>query len=163
MTAMAQEGRVRVQISPEPFDPAAALTAFAAGRDGCGALASFVGYCRAVSGGVAVTGLALEHYPGFTERAVEAIAHDVAGRFAPIDVLVRHRYGEIRPGEPIVLAAALSVSRAPAFAAVEMLMDLLKTDAPFWKHETGPDGARWVAPTAEDRARAEAHRGRLRP
>jgi molybdopterin synthase catalytic subunit len=72
-------------------------------------------------------------------------------------LLVIHRFGPILPGEPIVLVAALSAHRAAAFAAVEELMDFLKTDAPFWKREIGPNGARWIEPTAEDRRRREEH------
>ena len=70
---------------------------------------------------------------------------------------IEDRFGAIAPGEPIVLVAALSAHRAAAFAAVEELMDYLKTDAPFWKRETGPDGACWIEPTAEDRRRREEH------
>ena len=127
--------------------------AFGAERSGAGALASFVGYCRDATAGRAVDGLHIEQYPGFTEREIVRLAADVAGRCKVKDLLVMHRVGHIRPGEAIVLVAALSSHRANAFDAVRVLMDYLKTDAPLWKKETGPDGARWIEPHTEDHVR----------
>lgn len=144
---------MRIAIVTEAFSPEAELKAFAEGRTEAGALASFIGYCRAASHGRAVERLELEHYPGFTETEIRGFAAQVLQRRALIDVLIVHRVGAIAPGEAIVLAAALSPHRADAFAAVEELMDRLKTDAPIWKKEWGADGARWIEPTNEDRAR----------
>ena len=141
------------------FDPEAEVAALGAGRKDAGALASFVGYCRDETAGVAVHGLHIEHYPGFTEREMARLVDEIAGRFRLKDLLVIHRVGDIKPGEAIVLVAAISAHRAQAFDAVRLLMDYLKTDAPLWKKETGPDGARWIEPHAEDhvrRARAGA-------
>jgi molybdopterin synthase catalytic subunit len=88
------------------------------------------------------------------------LAEETARRFDCPDLLVMHRVGVIHPGEAIVLVAALSAHRANAFKAVETLMDLLKTDAPLWKKESGPQGARWIEPRAEDHARrAKAEEG----
>lgn len=125
-------------------------------RDGeAGALASFVGYCRSANG--AVSQLELDHYPGFTEAEVSRLARSVAARHDLLDLLVIHRIGVIPANDPIVLVAALSRHRAEAFAAVAEMMDYLKTDAPFWKRETGPDGSRWIEPTAADYARRAEH------
>ena len=137
-----------IRVVTAPFDPQAELSTFSAGRADAGALASFVGLCRAEAGGVAT--LELDHYPGFTEAAIEEIDAQARARFDLIDTLVIHRAGKIAPGEVIVLAAALSAHRKPALAAVDFLMDYLKTGAPFWKRETGPAGERWVEPTSED-------------
>jgi molybdopterin synthase catalytic subunit len=112
-----------------------------------------VGYCRDQSHGREVAELYIEHYPGFTEKEIARLARETAHRQGTLDLMVVHRVGRIQPGEPIVLVAALHAHREQAFEAVRLLMDYLKTDAPLWKKETGPDGARWIEPTAHDRAR----------
>jgi molybdopterin synthase catalytic subunit len=147
---------MRVVVTPAAFAPEQELAQFACGS-GAGAMASFVGYCRASSDGRAVERLTLDHYAGFTESELARIAEALASRHAISDLLVIHRVGDVPAGEAIVLVAALSVHRAAAFAAVQELMDYLKTDAPIWKKETGPAGERWIEPTAEDRARRAAH------
>ena len=144
---------MQVRVTAEAFDPQAEVAAFAAGRDDAGALVSFVGTCRAKTGDVTVEELRIDHYPGFSEKEIVRLAEETAQRFDCPDLLVVHRVGVIRPGEAIVLVAALSIHRANAFKAVETLMDYLKTDAPLWKKESGPQGARWIEPRAEDHAR----------
>jgi len=151
---------MRVLVTAEAFDPQAEVAAFSAGRDDAGALVSFVGTCRAKTGDVAIEELRIDHYPGFSEKEIARLAEETALRFDCPDLLVVHRVGVIRPGEAIVLVAALSTHRANAFKAVETLMDYLKTDAPLWKKESGPQGARWIEPRAEDHARrAKAEEG----
>lgn len=141
---------LKVRIVKEAFDPQAEVAAFSAGRDDAGALVSFCGICRKDE---AVEELRLDQYEGFTRKEIARITEDVAARFSCPDLLVIHRVGVIRPGEAIVLVAALATHRANAFEAVKVLMDYLKTDAPLWKKETGPSGARWVEPRPEDYAR----------
>ena len=149
--------QIQVRLTDRPFDPHREEAAFVAGRSDMGALVSFVGLCRDNDGGAAVRQLHIDHYAGFSEKEITRLAHDVAVRFGCPDLLVLHRVGDIKPGEAIVLVAALSRHRASAFDAVRVLMDYLKTDAPLWKMETGMDSARWIEPRAEDRARrAEA-------
>jgi molybdopterin synthase catalytic subunit len=144
---------MQVRVSVKAFDPQAEVAAFGAGQSDAGALASFVGYCRDATAGRAVDGLHIEQYPGFTEREIARLVADVAGRCKVKDLLVIHRVGHIRPGEAIVLVAALSGHRNAAFEAVRLMMDYLKTDAPLWKKEIGPDGWRWIEPHTEDHAR----------
>ena len=151
---------MQVRIVQQAFDPQAETADFAAGRDDAGALVSFVGTCRAATDGAKVRELRIDHYPGFSEKEITRLAEEVSRRFDCPDLLVVHRVGAIRPGEAIVLVAALSPHRSNAFEAVKVLMDILKTDAPLWKKETGPEGARWIEPRAEDHARrAEAEKG----
>ena len=142
-----------VRITQQAFDPQREVASFMAGRDDAGALVSFVGYCRASTDGAAVQELRIDHYPGFTEKEIARLAEEVSRRFECPELLVVHRVGVIHPGEAIVLVAALSVHRANGFEAVRVLMDYLKTDAPLWKKESGPDGARWIEPRPEDHAR----------
>jgi molybdenum cofactor biosynthesis protein B len=136
------------RVQSEPFDPGAELAAFARGRENAGALASFTGLVR----GEGVTALYLDHYPGFTEREIGKIEAEAKQRFDLIDTLVIHRFGTMRPGEPIVLAAVLARHRKAALQGIDFLMDYLKTDAPFWKREADAAGAHWIEPTAADRA-----------
>jgi molybdopterin synthase catalytic subunit len=137
-------------VLPEPFDPNAALAAFMAAHPDAGAMASFVGICRGHTNGEAVTALILEHFEGFTQSEIARIMAACQARFAVTGLLVMHRTGRVLPGEPIVLAAAASAHRRAAFEAVDFLMDYLKSEAPFWKKEEGPLGARWVEPRVED-------------
>ena len=142
-----------VRIAPDSFDPQDEIARFTSGRSDAGALVTFVGLCRGDTDGAAVAELRIDHYPGFTEKEILRLAEETGRRFDCPDLLVVHRVGRIKPGEAIVLVAALSVHRASAFEAVKVLMDYLKTDAPLWKKETGPLGARWIEPRAEDHAR----------
>lgn len=142
---------MRVVVSAHAFTPEQELASFARGCE-AGAVASFVGYCRAEGG--AVERLELEHYSGFTEAAITRIAETALRRHGLIDVLVIHRVGAIPAGEAIVLVAASSTHRLSALTAVSEVMDYLKTEAPIWKKEIGATDARWVEPTAADRRAA---------
>ena len=137
-----------IRLTTQPFDPGAELTAFCAGRTESGAVASFVGIARGDAG--QTTALELEAYPGFTEAEIARFAETATARFSLHGALIVHRHGPITPGEPIVLVATASAHRREAFEACDYLMDYLKSRAPFWKKEHGPDGARWVEPTARD-------------
>ncbi len=129
------------------------LAAFIARLGGDGAVVSFVGLARpGDAGGARVSGLHLDHYPGMTERSLEAIAADALARFEVSAVHVVHRCGAIVAGEAIVFAAAAARHRRAAFEAADYLMDRLKTDAMFWKREDGVDGSCWIEPTEADRA-----------
>ena len=113
-----------------------------------GAVASFVGVVRDIP-------MTLEHYPGMTENAIKKIVEEARTRWQVLDYAVIHRYGDLQPGDQIVLVAIASSHRADAFAACQFIMDYLKTQAPFWKKEHHPEGARWVnALEADDEAAA---------
>jgi len=145
-----------IRIQAEPFDPGAELAGFAARAPGAGAIASFTGLVRNDSDGSEVTALELEHYPALTEKTVATIGEDARARFDLADLAIIHRHGAMAPGEPIVFVAAAATHRRAAFDAVDYVMDRLKTEAPFWKRERGPEGARWIEARSvdlEDRAR----------
>jgi molybdopterin synthase catalytic subunit len=144
-----------VRVQTEDFDVSAELVRLRTGRPGVGAVASFVGTVRDLNDGRGVATMTLEHYPGMTEKALEAIVGEAKARWDLDDVLVVHRVGELRPLEQIVLVAVTSAHRGEAFAACEFVMDWLKTRAPFWKKERTPDGERWVdARESDDTAAA---------
>ena len=137
-----------VRLQTEAFDPGALLSGFSQGREETGAVVSFTGLARGEAG--AVTALELEAYRGFTDAEIERMAEAARTRFSLHDVLIVHRIGEIAPGEAIVFVATAAAHRRAAFEAADQLMDYLKSRAPFWKKEHGPDGARWIEPTERD-------------
>ena len=139
-----------VRLTFETFDPGALLTAFSQGRAETGAVATFTGIARAEAG--ATIALELEAYPGFTEAQIGKTADGARVRFGLDDVLILHRVGKIAPGEPVVFVATAARHRRHAFEACDFLMDYLKSRAPFWKKEHGPDGARWIEPRDQDHA-----------
>jgi len=142
----------RVQIQQADFDLGAEVTALRAQDAGVGAVVSFVGTVRDRSEGSAVSVMELEHYPGMTEKAIEAMIDAALARFDIRAARVIHRVGVLAPCEQIVLVAVTSAHRGAAFQACEFLMDYLKTQAPFWKKETTPEGARWVDARVSDDA-----------
>ncbi len=134
-----------VEIRNAPFDPWGELASRALGTGGkCGATAVFVGTMRDFNEGLSVREMFLEHYPGMTERHLDAIATEASERWELLDTLIIHRVGRIRPDETIVLVAAWAAHRAEAFAAARYLIEELKSRAPFWKKERLPEGERWV-------------------
>lgn len=135
------------------LDAGAELADFLAGRDADGAVVSFTGLARGHGvDGARVDRLRLDWHPVMTERSLIELTEATAQRFQVSDIMVIHRAGEIEPGETIVFVAVASPHRRQAFFAADYLMDRLKTEAMFWKHESGPDGGRWIEPTEHDRA-----------
>lgn len=139
-----------VRVQSEAFDAGAELNGFAQGRPDVGAIVTFSGLVRDVPGGL--QGMEIEHYPGMTAKAIEAIAQEAQDRWSLADVLIIHRYGVLKAADPIMMVATASKHRADAFAAADYLMDYLKSRAPFWKKETTDAGATWVAAKDEDEA-----------
>jgi molybdopterin synthase catalytic subunit len=138
---------MKVSVQREDFDLSREVKAISR-ETAVGAVASFVGLVREVK-------MTLEHYPGMTERSITAIVEEARGRWNVMDCAVIHRYGELAPGEQIVLVAVASAHRGDAFAACEFIMDYLKTRAPFWKKEHRPAGGAWVEARAADDEAAE--------
>ena len=156
--------QARVRIQTEDFDLSAEVASLRAGDLRVGAVCSFVGTVRdrhahlergsTVAQGE-VQSLELEHYPGMTEKAIEAMVDAAFERFDIYAARVVHRVGLLLPTDQIVLVSVSSAHRGESFAACEFLMDYLKTQAPFWKKELTPEGARWVdARVSDDQALA---------
>ncbi|MBP6850497.1 MAG: molybdenum cofactor biosynthesis protein MoaE [Rhodoferax sp.] len=146
-------GPPRVFIQTQDFDLNAEVAALRSGDARVGAVCSFVGTVRDRNDGSTVQTLELEHYPGMTEKAIESMIDDAHHRFDIYGARVIHRVGVLYPMEQIVLVAVTSAHRGVSFQACEFLMDYLKTQAPFWKKEQTPQGARWVdARVADDTA-----------
>lgn len=141
-----------VRVQTADFDLSEEVRLLRAGRPEVGAVVTFVGTVRDMNEGASVAELELEHYPGMTEKALEDIVARACARFHLADALVVHRVGPMQPQEQIVLVVALSAHRGEAFAGCEFIMDYLKSEAPFWKKEQTPDGARWVDARSSDEA-----------
>ena len=143
-----------VRVQREDFDAGAEAEALVRGRRDVGAVASFVGYCRDEGGTLAA--LELEHYPGMAEEELARVAAEAETRWPLLGVTAIHRSGRIEPGQQIVLVAVASAHRSEAFAAAEMLMDYLKTRAPFWKRVVRADGTKegWVEAKEADETSA---------
>jgi molybdopterin synthase catalytic subunit len=133
---------MKVSVQRGDFDLGQEVNAITSVQSG--AIASFVGVVRDVA-------MTLEHYPGMTEKALKEIVAEACGRWQVLDCSVIHRYGELQPGDQIVMVAVASAHRGDAFAACEFIMDYLKTRAPFWKKE---EGKGWVEARASDDAAA---------
>jgi molybdopterin synthase catalytic subunit len=142
---------VAVRVQREAFDAAAEVGALVDGRTDIGGAVTFTGYVRGDSQGKQLLTMTLEHYPGMTDAELARIEDEARGRFDLSASLIIHRFGELRPGDPIVLVATASPHRRAAFEAAEFLMDYLKFRAPFWKKEAFADGSEtWVDAHAGD-------------
>lgn len=144
-----------VRVQEADFDVGAETAALRADDARIGAVASFVGLVRDRNDGSGVSEMALEHYPGMTEKSLESIVAEARGRWELYGATVIHRVGVLQPTDQIVFVAVSSAHRGEAFAACEFIMDYLKTRAPFWKREVTPDGARWVDAREADTGAAE--------
>ena len=146
-----------IRVQPDDFDPGFEIAQLGARA---GAVVSFVGLVRADNLGDRLISMTLEHFPGMTERELERIANEARARWELLGVTIVHRYGELKPGEKIVLVVTAASHRRAAFEAAEYLMDYLKTKAPFWKRELRQSGEYWIeARSSDDDAAARWSKG----
>ena len=143
-----------IRVQTEPFDAAAEQQALWLGDPGVGAVVTFVGLMRDLNDGVGVSQMTLEHYPGMTEKALAAVVAEAERRWSLTGITLIHRVGVLRPQDPIVFVGVASQHRGDAFRACELLIDYLKTRAPFWKKEHTDEGERWVEARESDEAAA---------
>jgi molybdopterin synthase catalytic subunit len=139
-----------VRVQQEDFDVGAEVAALRGGDARVGAVAVFVGTVRDVNDGTGVATMTLEHYPGMTEKSLQAIVDEAKQRFDVHGIRVVHRVGDLAPTDQIVLVAVTGAHRGEAFDACRFVMDYLKTRAPFWKKEHTAQGARWVEARESD-------------
>jgi molybdopterin synthase catalytic subunit len=142
----------RVMIQSQDFDLGEEIAALRASDKRVGAVCSFIGTVRDRNDGLNVSELELEHYPGMTEKSIEGMIDEAHKRFDIYAARVIHRIGPLKPLDQIVMVAVTSAHRGESFQACEFLMDYLKTQAPFWKKEQTPEGARWVDARVSDEA-----------
>jgi len=144
-----------IRIQEKDFDISTEIATLRKGDPRVGAVVSFLGTVRDMNDGSQVKGMTLEHYPGMTEKALQDILDQAKARWDTYQTLVIHRVGPLLPEDQIVLVVVTSAHRGEAFAACEFIMDYLKTEAPFWKKEDTPEGARWVDARVTDDASSE--------
>ena len=142
----------RVSIQTEDFNLSQEVDQLRAGDKRIGAVCTFTGTVRDRNDGLSVSSMELEHYPGMTEKAIEAMIDKAMVRFGIFGARVVHRIGVLQPLDQVVMVAVTSAHRGTSFQACEFLMDYLKTQAPFWKKEQTPEGARWVDARVSDDA-----------
>jgi molybdopterin synthase catalytic subunit len=143
----------RVVVQTEDFDLSAEVAKLRVLDKRVGAVCSFVGTVRDINDGDHVSELELEHYPGMTEKSIEAMIDAAFKRFDIYAVRVIHRVGKLQPLDQIVMVVVTSAHRGESFKACEFIMDYLKTQAPFWKKEQTPgltEAARWVDARSSD-------------
>ena len=148
-----------VRIQSDRFNIGAELELFGSTRTDAGAMVNFCGIVRQ-SKDSPLSRMVIEHYPGMTEKSIGKIEEEARQRWSLIDCLIVHRYGELEPGEPIMMVATLAKHRSDAFQAAEFLMDYLKSRAPFWKKEIRDGVASWVASKESDEAAIERWSGK---
>jgi len=141
-----------VRIQAEDFDLSTEVARLRAANPKVGAIVTFLGTVRDLNDGASVAEMELEHYPGMTEQSIVNIIEQAKQRWPVSGALVIHRIGPLKPMEQIVLVAVMGAHRGEAFAACEFIIDYLKTEAPFWKKELTPAGARWVDARVSDDA-----------
>ena len=143
-----------VTLQSEPFDPGTLFNAFLKANQGAGAAVTFTGLVRSTPEDP-ITSMTLEHYPALARRQLEDLRKRAMARFGLYEARIVHRFGKLYPGEPIVQVMTLAPHRQAAFDGANFILDTLKTTAPFWKKEEGPDGTRWVeAKDSDDKATA---------
>lgn len=142
----------RVSIQTGDFDLSTEVAQLRLQDKRVGAVCSFIGTVRERNDGQNIQTMELEHYPGMTEKSIEAMIDEAFKRFDLYAARVIHRVGLLQPLDQIVLVAVTSAHRGESFQACEFLMDYLKTQAPFWKKEQTPEGARWVDARVSDDA-----------
>ena len=143
-----------IRVQAEDFDIGRELEKLSDGNLDVGGVSCFIGLVRDMAGDTLIKAMTLEHYPEMTEKALAEIEAEARQRWPLADTLIIHRYGELAPGDRIVLVAAASAHREAAIEAAHFLIDWLKTKAPFWKHEVTPDGGQWVDARSSDNAAA---------
>ena len=139
-----------IQIQTEDFDTAAAIQGLKQQTNNIGAIVSFTGLVREFSAETNISSMTLEHYPGMTESVLEKIAKDATQRWNLLGTHITHRVGELKAGDNIVLVVTAAEHRKAAFEAAQYIMDILKTQAPFWKKENTSEGSYWVEGKASD-------------
>jgi molybdopterin synthase catalytic subunit len=143
-----------IRVQRQDFDIGAEIEALTRGRSDVGAVVSFAGLVRDDAGGDRLRSMTLEHFPGMTERELARVEDEARVRWPLQDALIIHRFGELLPGDRIVLVVTIAEHRAAAFEAASFLMDYLKTRAPFWKRELRASGEHWVDARSSDDAAA---------
>ena len=109
-----------------------------------GGIVAFLGVVRDFSQDEEVEKLFFEYYPGMAEKTLGELREEAIRRFGLLELSLRHRHGELLPGDNIVLIVAAGEHRREAFEAAQWCMSELKKRIPIWKKEHLVSGEVWV-------------------
>ncbi len=136
-----------IQLTREPIDYHALTESVR--RPGCGAVVTFLGTVRDLTGDQVTVALDYEAYSGMAEKKLAEIEADTRARWPVGDIAMIHRLGHLEVGEISVAVAVSCPHRAQAFEACRHAIDRLKELVPIWKKENWADGrTEWVHPAA---------------
>ena len=108
-------------------------------REGCGAIASYVGYVKAVIDGHKVNEVVLESNEN-AEEILTKIAREVGRKYKVHDIVIAHKEGSLKPGDTLMYVVVSACTRNDALRAVEEAVNRVKAEAPIRKIERREDG-----------------------
>jgi molybdopterin synthase catalytic subunit len=109
-----------------------------------GAVITFVGVVRGVTGERETRYLEYEAYAEMAEESLRQIGDEIQARWGTIrEVAIVHRVGRLQVGEIAVVIALSAAHRHEVFDAVHYAIDRLKEIVPIWKKEVWADGEAW--------------------
>jgi molybdopterin synthase catalytic subunit len=134
-----------VEITEDPIDHAAIVDRVRSNQ--AGAVCSFLGTVRELTGDRRTTLLEYEAYPEMALAKLAELENEARKRWPILESALVHRVGRLDLGEISVIVAVSCPHRGDSFEACRWLIDRLKEEVPIWKREVWADGTEeWVHP-----------------
>jgi molybdopterin synthase catalytic subunit len=134
-----------VELTESPIDPAAIIEKVRSNL--AGAICTFLGTVREVTGGRVTSSLDYEAYPEMALKGMRDLETEARRRWPVIEVAIAHRVGHHDLGEISIAVAVSTPHRRQSFEACQWIIDTLKEVVPIWKKEVWADGTEeWVHP-----------------
>ena len=138
-----------IKVQKNDFNIGHEISEITSKNQNIGGISTFIGIVRGGNNN-SLNSMTLEHYSGMTEKMLNEIDNEAKKRWDLIETKIIHRYGELFPGDQIVLVITASEHRKNAIESCQFLIDWLKTKAPFWKLEDSTKGKNWVEEKQSD-------------
>ena len=138
-----------IKVQKNDFNIGHEISEITSKNQNIGGISTFIGIVRGGNNN-SLNSMTLEHYSGMTEKMLNEIDNEAKERWDLIETKIIHRYGELFPGDQIVLVITASEHRKNAIESCQFLIDWLKTKAPFWKLEDSTNGKNWVEEKQSD-------------
>ena len=138
-----------IKVQKNDFNIGHEISEITSKNQNIGGISTFIGIVRGGNNN-SLNSMTLEHYSGMTEKMLNEIDNEAKERWDLIETKIIHRYGELFPGDQIVLVITASEHRKNAIESCQFLIDWLKTKAPFWKLEDSNKGKNWVEEKQSD-------------